>query len=585
MRTIKSNNNRSVVTPAVTRRAASLGLASALALAPQYTYAVPAAPIDLEATQPNGDKITIRQTGDENSHQIEDSQGYTIGYNEKSKRWHYLVQDADGSLKDSNVPVRGIPKKADADLELPDTSPEGLPKDHQKHLRPAKSEKRIRHDDSPQVSGPQRSAGTVTLSSLTGTSTLASTPATVSVNVPVILINFSNTTTTNTPAQFNTLLFGTGATDYSMKQYYEEASYGQFTVSPGTNGIAGWFKAPQTHDYYGTNNSSLGNLDSHAGLLVYQAAQAADPTFDFSQYDANGDCYVDNVMVVHQGKGEEASAMTTDIWSHSWDLSSARYYDPTIPSPYYTTNDICAAQPTQTVKVMRYTIQPERYGTGISTMGVFAHEFGHVLGLPDLYDTDNSSYGIGKWSIMSYGSWNGVSRAGDRPAHFDAWSKFALGWTTPFQLTGSLTGLTLSPAYSSGDVLQVVRGSSPSEYYLFENRKKAGFDAALPGGGLLVWHVDETVVNNNNQCYPGGPNCATRHYKVALVQADNLWYLEKKFNQGDGGDVFPGTSNRISFSGSTSPNSKWFDSTVSNIGISNIVVNSDGTLTADFSAP
>ena len=78
--------------------------------------------------------------------------------------------------------------------------------------------------------------------------------------------------------------------------------------------------------------------------------------------------------------------------------------------------------PAQKVKVNKYTIQPELYGTGtsISTIGVFAHEFGHALGLPDLYDTDYTSEGVGNWSLMAGGSWNySGGNGGNRPAHLD----------------------------------------------------------------------------------------------------------------------------------------------------------------------
>lgn len=563
----------------------AMGFVATVGLSWQNAYAVPAAPVELVVTQPNGDTVTIHQTGDENDHQVEDSQGYTIGYSQKGKRWNYLTRDADGNLQDSNVPVRGVPRNAGKNFKQPDTTPEGLPEGHSKHLRPAKVEKRIQHDEDSPVSGPQGVVGT-TLSSLTGTSTAAVASPSATVNVPVILVNFNNTTTTNTPADFNTLLFGTNPGNYSMKQFYQEASYGRLTVSPGTNGIKPWVAANNTHDYYGANNPSLGNMDSHPGVLVYKAVQLADAAgFDFSQYDADGDCYVDEVVIVHQGTGEESSAVSTDIWSHTWDLYSARYYDPAVPNYAYSTNDYCKAKPTLRVKVQKYTIQPERFGNGISTVGVFVHEFGHILGLPDLYDTDNSSFGVGKWSVMAYGCWNGISKLGDRPAHFDAWSKFFLGWTSPYVVSGSLPSLTLNPAYGFGDVLQIPRAGSTSEYYLIENRAQGGFDAALPAAGLAVWHVDTAVTDNTKECYPGGPSCATQHYKVALVQADNLWNLEKRQNQGDSADLFPGSYGITGMGSGTALSGNWYDGTLSNASVGNVVVNSDSTVTADYAAP
>lgn len=209
-------------------------------------------------------------------------------------------------------------------------------------------------------------------------------------------------------------------------------------------------------------------------------------------------------------------------------------------------------------------------------MGVFAHEYGHALGLPDLYDYGYDSQGVGDWSLMASGSWNGLSRSGDRPAQLEAWSKYRLGWVTPTQVTSTTPlGVTLYPSTQYADVYQFLNGNAltgTGEYFLLENRQKSGFDAALPAAGLLVWHVDEAVANNNSQCYPGGPSCATQHYKVALVQADNLWELEKDLDYGDGGDPFPGTSNRTALNDATSPNSRLYSGAASNISISGIAV-------------
>jgi hypothetical protein len=150
---------------------------------------------------------------------------------------------------------------------------------------------------------------------------------------------------------------------------------------------------------------------------------------------------------------------------------------------------------------------PETLAGGISTMGVFAHEYGHALGLPDLYDTDYSSQGAGDWSLMSGGSWNGAARIGDRPAHLDAWCKYALGWATPMLIAASQDNITIAPASQSNAVYQFLPGSPASggEYFLVENRQTTpgSFDYALPGPGLLIWHIDESrnLGNNKNNAF------------------------------------------------------------------------------------
>ena len=238
-----------------------------------------------------------------------------------------------------------------------------------------------------------------------------------------------------------------------------------------------------------------------------------------------------------------------------------------------------------------YVIQPEQLDEGTQeTVGVFAHEYGHSFGLPDLYDTDYSSNGIGDWSLMASGSWNYVSEIGDRPAHMDAWSKYFLGWVNPKKVTSTLTNEPITQAATTSDVYQLLSGNPLSgEYFLVENRQKASFDAGLPGDGLLIWHVDGNRISkkidlntvNNKECYPS-KKCSKKHYGVALVQADDDWDLELDNNLGDAGDPYPGNTNNTSFNKETAPNSKLYNGKGSGVSVTNIST-SDATMTATLS--
>jgi M6 family metalloprotease-like protein len=152
-------------------------------------------------------------------------------------------------------------------------------------------------------------------------------------------------------------------------------------------------------------------------------------------------------------------------------------------------------------------------------MGVFAHEYGHGLGLPDLYDTDKSSKGTGDWDLMAGGSWNKVSRGGDRPAHLSAWCKYKLGWVNPTVVIGKLENEQISAASNQADVYRLLTGSpgTGGEYFLIENRQQSGFDEGLPGAGLAVWHIDESKADNTQECKTA-KGCPTAHYRVALEQ-------------------------------------------------------------------
>lgn len=164
--------------------------------------------------------------------------------------------------------------------------------------------------------------------------------------------------------------------------------------------------------------------------------------------------------IVHQGTGYDASGDTTDIWSGRWSFTDAGIGE-------YTTNDACPAG--GFIKVNDYVIEPEIFFPDgqIHTVGVFAHEYGHALGLPDLYDTDGSSKGIGYWSLMAGGSWTGVTRgaeSGDRPAHLDAWSKYFLGWAMPAQVTGTLTSASIDWQEGLNADVYKFRPGTPGRY-------------------------------------------------------------------------------------------------------------------------
>jgi|GEM_PF-4628415 len=495
---------------------------------------VPAAPVNHTLVQSDSSSFIAKLVGSENSHVWITTDGYSIIFDETMKDWTYAISGTDGILISSKKVVG-----------------KDSPGNIKKNLRPTgKGLLKISKLNSGQASGLSDK-----VVSPVGTA-----------NIPVILINFKDTTTAYTAANFNSLLFGAGVK--SMKDYFEEVSYGNFSVSAGPGGVAGWYKASQIHNYYGTNDAW--GYDKWPGTLVREAVAAADTTYNFAPYDLDGDCYVDIVDLVHQGTGEEAGGPATDIWSHSWDLNSA-YYWGNSDGGEYTTNDACSAG--GNVKINSYVIQPEILWGGQQTMGVFAHEYGHALGLPDLYDTDYTSEGIGIWSLMAGGSWNGISREGDSPAHMDAWSKYFLGWILPIKI--SQDNLTqIKQVETNREVYQLRdnpggaqdwtgSGTGIGEYFLVENRRKTGFDAALPGQGLLIWHVDETRPDNTDDT----------HRLVDLEEAD-------------GNDIptqitDPWVSNIIGFTNSTTSNSRLYNGSDSHVRVTDISA-SASTMTANL---
>src|SRR5207248_1278876 len=117
-----------------------------------------------------------------------------------------------------------------------------------------------------------------------------------------------------------------------------------------------------------------------------------------------------------------------------------------------------------------YSIEPED-----GQIGVFSHEFGHQLGLPDLYG--NTGTAVGAFSIMSVGAWAGVHQPGDHPTHFDAWCKMRLGFLTPTRITTNHLGASLPPVEQTPAAWRLwTNGDSTNEYFLIENREYVGSD-------------------------------------------------------------------------------------------------------------
>lgn len=373
-----------------------------------------------------------------------------------------------------------------------------------------------------------------------------------------ILVDFSDNPGQTISFKFDTLIFSSGVG--TVRNYYQEVSNAQLDlITVNLPSSMGWQRAPQTYAYYVDNNYGVDSpYPNNSQKLCEDLVDMVDPLIDFSQYDNDGNGTVDVIMIAHSGRGAEFSGSSSDIWSHKWSI---------IP------------RNRDGVNISDYTIMPEYWNSpGDMTIGVYCHELGHAFGLPDLYDTDGTSYGTGYWSLMSTGSWNG--NLGSSPAHPDAWCKIKAGWITPINITSNATGVSIPDVRSSGVVYRLwTSGSAEDEYFLVENRQKTGYDAALPGSGLLIWHIDDAVGHNNHEWYPS--HTAFGHYMVALEQADNLFQQEQRLSYGDTGDPYPGSTSNLSFTPTSSPSSDSYSASSSFVAITNISPSSS-TMTADF---
>ncbi len=236
----------------------------------------------------------------------------------------------------------------------------------------------------------------------------ADADAVSTMKVVVILVDFSDKPASAGASGLETtyfqdlLLSNNPGSPRSLTDFYLENSYGKLQVE---GAVFGWYRMPRPYAQYVGSNYGLQTTSPNAQTLVIDALGVADPYINFALYQ-NMNYALDAVFIIHAGKGAEEGGDATCLWSHRSSLGGGYYYDG--------------------VTVKAYLVGPEEeFGHG-SYIGVYCHEFGHILGLPDLYDIGNSALaGVGYWSLMGSGSWNGY---GQWPAHLDAWCKNQKSW-------------------------------------------------------------------------------------------------------------------------------------------------------------
>jgi M6 family metalloprotease-like protein len=388
-------------------------------------------------------------------------------------------------------------------------------------------------------------------------------------NVPVLLVHPSNVPAPFPVANYQQTLFAAvppNGKPYTVSTFYRQLSNGFLTLG-GT--VLDWYAAPQTNAYYedGCNGIGVLNTCPHDGLrlgeLFVGALTAADGAgTDWGQFDNDGpdgipnsgddDGYVDFVAFVHPDV--DGACDTPHIWSHRFVLSAIT----ATGLPYVTHTP---AHNGGFIRVEDYIVQS---GVGGSTacsagqimpVGTIAHETGHAFGLPDLYDTDGESAGIGFWGLMGAGNY----ASPDSPARMEAWSLSELGWIDVQPLAEGQT--VIAPITQSHTAYLVpITTSLRQEYLLLENRQALQSDTALLnpafgfGPGVLVWHIDTDQIDSHGITVDNRVNAGPIH-GVELEQADGLGQLDRAAggNFGDGGDPYPGRAGAHRFSAATHP--------------------------------
>ena len=343
------------------------------------------------------------------------------------------------------------------------------------------------------------------------------TPLNIATRGLIILVNFKDAAFTTSKAEMDSMLTGKNYTrNYTYKysgrtytvesegsawKYFYDASNGQY--DPQFD-VVGPVTVSQNMAYYGGNNSYG---DKNPEAMIIEACKLVDDSVDFSLYDNDNDGIADFVYVIYAGYGEADGGAANTIWPHQYYIYQYLNLDDTKIYRYACSNEMD-----------NYT----KHHTGI---GTFCHEFSHVLGLPDLYETDMNNLHdqktLGQWSILDYGPYN---NDGNTPPSYSAYERFFMGWLTPRLITEpenvvleDLKNNNEALLISSTDEHNLIGNDpNPTTFYMLENRQQTGWDEYLPGHGLMLTKIQY----NYNKWYNNTVNNTATKMGVDLIEAD-----------------------------------------------------------------
>ena len=472
--------------------------------------AIPADPTPVKVTQPDGSTVTVRLHGDEFFHITQTIDGYTLVKN-AAGYYTYARQESDGRLVSSGVIAHDAAFRSGSELASLAGIPKGL------NDRPAAQ------------SGARRLSSRNSVIRRVGADGLFDYDRFRGL---IILINYTDKkfSMPNAGDFYSDMVNTHDFTGYtlngrrvnmtgSVRDYFYDNSYHIFDPHFDVVG-------PVDVDYKCTDPKSTSNAEP----IFYAALAAADSLVNYSDYDSDGDGYVDMVFFLVAGLSANYGGNNENyLWPHMYYLYRAPMFDDVAFGLYACSTEIAGW---------------ENSGyRDVNGIGTFCHEFGHVLGLPDLYDTDYEGSGgesrdPGEWSVMAGGSGNNFGR---NPVGYSLYERYALGFTRPTVIDEagdySLTAIDQS---NEGFRLNADRDC---EYFLIENRQQGKWDRFLPGHGMLVAHVDST---NARIWEYNEVNCNPAHMCYDLLRANYR-------GQDSGNDPFPGDAGVTSITNFTKP--------------------------------
>ncbi len=489
--------------------------------------AVPAYPYPVTVTQPDGTTLEIQGHGDEYYHFTTTVDGYTIVKNDAG--YYVYAQMQNGHLAPTSRIARDEVKRTASDRTFLEATGKML-------FEKAKNDgaRKARRQVASKVSENyyKNFRGLVILINFSDKKFMRGDAGSFYDH----MFNDENyagyTNESGTPNTYGSMFIG------GVRDYFRDNSMGKFAPHFDVVG-------PVTIDMKCTDVQST----SYAPNAFVKAIDKLDATVDFSKYDADGDGYVDMIYFIVAGYGANYSGNNSGyLWPHK---SSLSYYS--LPSYDGKRLGVYASS----VEIYGWE---SRHSNIIDGIGTICHEFSHVLGLPDEYDTDydegGQSHDPGAWSVMAGGSY---SKYGRMPVGYSAFERYASGFLTPKEITKA-GNYQLNPLNTSNEAM-MIKTPVDKEFFLLENRQKTGWDTELPGHGMLVFRVDSTNVSvwNRNKV-----NADPSHNYYELLRAGG------STSDAQPSDAFPGTANVTALNNNTTPSLCTWNGTANEIGLSNI---------------
>ena len=471
--------------------------------------AVPADPTPIVVTQPDGSTLTVVLHGDEFFHFTTTADGYTV-VKDAAGYYNYAILDGDRLVPSGRQARDLIHRNAGdrsflATISKRLTSPAGLNAGRKMKGRRNAAMRRVGAE------------GMMDYENFKGL---------------IILINYSNKkfSMANAKEFYDDMVNTHDFTGYtlnnrfvpmtgSVRDYFYDNSAQQFDP---VFDIVG----PVDVNYSCTYPQST----SHSDVVFHAALDSVDKVIDFSDYDSDGDGYVDMIFFLVAGFSANYGGNNQNyLWPHMYYLFDEPARDGVQFWLYACSTEIAGW---------------EGYYSDVNGIGTFCHEFGHVLGLPDLYDTDYEGSGgesrnPGEWSVMAGGSGGNFGR---NPVGYSLYERYALGFTQPVVLDHE-GDYELMPLDMSN---MGCRLNTPNEkeYFLIENRQPGKWDRFLPGHGMMVARVDST---NEHVWWSNEVNCDPKHMYYELLRAS--------YTGGDSdSDPFPGTAGVTAITNFSTPN-------------------------------